>query len=104
MPRPKGVVQSLIVIGTVLGLSIAVYSILVLSSGLGQPLVLGGSRSMEPTIGDGDIIAVHYVVASQIHLGDVIIYDKSNTGFLIIHRVVCIVTATSSQCTGSFYV
>jgi len=74
-----------------------------LSLGISQPLLLVGSMSMEPTIDAGDVIAVRAISASQIHLGDVIVYQVG-TQTLLIHRVVCIVTSTSSQCIGSLYV
>jgi signal peptidase I len=68
---------------------------------------------MEPTINAGDLIAIQAISPSQIRLGDVIIYLQSYIGnstnvvqppALLIHRVVCIVTSTSSECTGSLYV
>jgi len=98
----KKAIRSLILIGAMLGSALAAYSILVLASGVGQPMLLVPSRSMEPTIDAGDVIAVRSVSAPQIHLGDVIVYQQSQ--MLLIHRVVCIVTRTSSQCAGSLYV
>jgi len=59
---------------------------------------------MEPTIDAGDVIAMRGISASQIRLGDVIIYQQAYSQVLLIHRVVCIVTSTSSECTGSLYV
>ena len=59
---------------------------------------------MEPTIDAGDVIAMRSVSASQVSLGDVLIYQQSYTQALLIHRVVCIVTLTISQCAGSLYV
>ena len=95
---------SLVVLGATLGSSLAIYSILVLALGVNQPLLLVPSRSMEPTIDAGDVIAMRAISAPQIHLGDVIVYRQTGTQALLIHRVVCIVTSTSSQCAGSFYV
>src|SRR5205807_5828741 len=95
---------SLVVVGVALGSSLVVYSVLVLALGVNQPLLLVPSRSMEPTIDAGDVIAMRAVSASQIHLGDVIIYQQTGTQALLIHRVVCIATLTSSQCVGSLYV
>src|SRR5438552_12547148 len=94
---------SLVVVGVALGSSLVVYSVLVLALGVNQPLLLVPSRSMEPTIDAGDVIAMRAVSASQIHLGDIIVY-QIGTQTLPIHRVVCIVTTTSSQCAGSLYV
>lgn len=96
-----------------LGSALAAYSILVLASGVGQPMLLVPSRSMEPTVNAGDVIAIRAINPSQIRLGDVITYLQSYIGnttnvvqppALLIHRVVCIVTSTSSQCAGSLYV
>ncbi len=76
-------------------------------------MLLVPSRSMEPTIDAGDVIAIRAISPSQIRLGDVIIYLQSYIGnstnvvqpsALLIHRVVCIVTSASSQCAGSLYV
>jgi signal peptidase len=100
----KEVIRSLVIIGAVLGSALAAYSILVLSSGVGQPLLLVASRSMEPTIDAGDVIAMRSISAPQIRLGDAIIYQQSYTQALLIHRIVCIQTSTSSECTGSLYV
>lgn len=87
-----------------LGSSLLAYSILILALGVNQPLLLVPSRSMEPTIDAGDVIAMRGISASQIRLGDVIIYQQAYSQVLLIHRVVCIVTSTSSECTGSLYV
>jgi signal peptidase I len=59
---------------------------------------------MEPTIDAGDVIAMRAISPLQIRLGDVIIYQQAYTQALLIHRVVCIVTSASSECTGSLYV
>jgi len=96
--------RSAAVVVLVLGLFLAIYSVLVLSLGVSQPLLLVPSRSMEPTIDAGDVIAMRGISDSQIRLGDVIIYQQAYTQALLIHRVVCIVTSTSSECTGSLYV
>jgi signal peptidase len=100
----KESVRSLILIGAMLGSALAAYSILVLASGVGQPMLLVPSRSMEPTIDAGDVIAIRAISPLQIRLGDVVIYQQAYSQVLLIHRVVCIVTSTSSECTGSLYV
>jgi signal peptidase I len=100
----RKLVPSLVVVGVALGSSLAAYSVLALALGVNQPLLLVASRSMEPTIDAGDVIAMRGISASQIGLGDVIIYQQAYTQALLIHRVVCIVTSTSSQCLGSLYV
>ncbi len=100
----KEAIRSLVLIGAMLGSALAAYSILVLASGVGQPMLLVPSRSMEPTIDAGDVIAIRAISPSQIRLGDVIIYQQAHTQALLIHRVVCIVTSASSECTGSLYV
>jgi len=109
----KKAIRSLLLVGAMLGSALAAYSILVLASGVGQPMLLVPSRSMEPTIDAGDVIAIRAISPSQIRLVDVIIYLQSYIGnstnvvqppALLIHRVVCIVTSTSSECTGSLYV
>ena len=100
----KEAIRSLVLIGAMLGSALAAYSILVLASGVGQPMLLVPSRSMEPTIDAGDVIAIRAISPSQIRLGDVIIYQQAYSQVLLIHRVVCIVTSTSSECTGSLYV
>jgi hypothetical protein len=96
----KEAIRSLVLIGAMLGSALAAYSILVLASGVGQPMLLVPSRSMEPTIDAGDVIAMRAISPLQIRLGDVIIYQQAYTQALLIHRVVCIVTSTSSECTG----
>src|SRR5438552_15922537 len=102
--RPlRKLVPSLVLVGVAIGSALAAYSFLVLAVGVNQPLLLVPSRSMEPTIDAGDVIAIRAVSASQIHLGDIIVY-QIGTQTLLIHRVVCIVTTTSSQCAGSLYV
>src|SRR5438105_12564289 len=101
--NPRQFLRSLLIVIAILGSSLAVYLALDLSLGISQPLLLVGSMSMEPTIDAGDVIAVRAISASQIHLGDVIVYQVG-TQTLLIHRVVCIVTSTSSQCIGSLYV
>src|SRR5438445_7719418 len=100
----RKLVPSLVVVGVALGSALAAYSFLVLALGVNQPLLLVPSRSMEPTIDAGDVIAMRAISAPQIHLGDVIIYQQTGTQALLIHRVVCIATLTSSQCVGSLYV
>jgi signal peptidase len=101
----RKLVPSLVVVGVALGSSLAAYSVLALALGVNQPLLLVASRSMDPTIDAGDVIAMRSISSSQIHLGDVIIYQQqAGTQALLIHRVVCIVTSTSSQCVGSLYV
>src|SRR6266568_6973113 len=100
----RRLVPSLVIVSVVLGSSLVVYSVLVLALGVNQPLLLVPSRSMEPTIDAGDVIAMRAISAPQIQLGDVIIYQQSYSQVLLIHRVVCIVTSTSSQCIGSLYV
>jgi len=100
----RRLVSSLVVVGVALGSSLVVYSVLVMALGVNQPLLLVPSRSMEPTIDAGDVISMRAISAPQIHLGDVIIYQQTGTGALLIHRVVCIVTTTNSQCVGSLYV
>lgn len=96
-------IRTLIILGVVLGSSLAVYYGLVASVGVSQPLMLVGSNSMEPTIGTGDIIVIKSIDSSQIHLGDVIVYQKSLGEFSILHRVVCAVTSTGSSCSPGFY-
>ncbi len=59
---------------------------------------------MEPSIRTGTLIVVQATVPSQIHLGSVVIYQKALSNIRIIHRVVCIVTTSSSQCTSPWYV
>jgi signal peptidase I len=100
----RKLVPSLVLVGVALGSALAAYSFLVLALGVNQPLLLVPSRSMEPTIDAGDVIAMRAISAPQIRLGDVIIYHQSYTQVLLIHRVVCIATSTSSQCVGSLYV
>jgi signal peptidase I len=100
----RKLVPSLVLVGVALGSALAAYSFLVLDLGVNQPLLLVPSRSMEPTIYAGDVIAMRAISAPQIRLGDVIIYQQSYTQVLLIHRVVCIATSTSSQCVGSLYV
>jgi|SRR5712664_583045 len=100
----RKLVPSLVVVRATLGSSLLAYSILILALGVNQPLLLVPSRSMEPTIDAGDVIAMRGISASQIRLGDVIIYQQAYSQVLLIHRVVCIVTSTSSECTGSLYV
>jgi signal peptidase I len=100
----RKLVPSLVLVGVALGSALAAYSFLVLALGVNQPLLLVPSRSMEPTIDAGDVIAMRAISAPQIRLGDVIIYQQSYTQVLLIHRVVCIVTSASSQCVGSLYV
>jgi signal peptidase I len=100
----RKLVPSIVVVGATLGSSLLAYSILILALGVNQPLLLVPSRSMEPTIDAGDVIAMRGISASQIRLGDVIIYQQAYSQVLLIHRVVCIVTSTSSECTGSLYV
>ena len=100
----RRLVPSLVIVSVVLGSSLVAYSVLVLDLGVNQPLLLVPSRSMEPTIDAGDVIAMRAISAPRIQLGDVIIYQQSYSQVLLIHRVVCIVTSTSSQCTGSLYV
>src|SRR5438132_3174353 len=103
--RPlRKLVPSLVLVGVAIGSALAAYSFLVLALGVNQPLLLVPSRSMEPTIDAGDVIAMRAISAPQIHLGDVIIYKQTVTQALLIHRVVCIATLTSSQCVGSLYV
>ena len=103
--RPlRKLVPSLVLVGVAIGSALAAYSFLVLALGVNQPLLLVPSRSMEPTIDAGDVIAMRAISAPQIRLGDVIIYQQSYTQVLLIHRVVCIATSTSSQCVGSLYV
>ena len=104
MRSSKRAIRSLVLIGAMLGSALAAYSILVLASGVGQPMLLVPSRSMEPTIDAGDVIAVRAISPSEIRLGDVIIYQQAYTQALLIHRVVCIVASTGSECTGSLYV
>ncbi len=101
--RKRTLVRTLIVLGVVLGASLAVYYGLVESLGVSQPLMLVASNSMEPTISTGDIIVVKSIDSSQIRLGDVIVYQKSLSEFIILHRVVCIVTSTGSSCSPGFY-
>jgi signal peptidase I len=100
----RRLIPSLVVVGVALGSALAAYSFLVLALGVNQPLLLVPSRSMEPTIDAGDVIAMRAISPPQIRLGDVIIYQQSYTQVLLIHRVVCIVTSASSQCVGSLYV
>jgi signal peptidase I len=101
----RRILRSIVIVGAILGSSLGVYLGLVLSLGVSQPLLLVGSRSMEPTIEAGDVIAVRSITSSQIHLGDVIIYrQQAGSQILLIHRVVCIVTSTSSECSDSLYV
>jgi signal peptidase I len=100
----RKLVTSLVVVGATLGSSLLAYSILILALGVNQPLLLVPSRSMEPTIDAGDVIAMRATGAPQVRLGDVIIYQQAYSQVLLIHRVVCIVTSTSSECTGSLYV
>jgi signal peptidase I len=100
----RKLVPSLVLVGVALGSALAAYSFLVLALGVNQPLLLVPSRSMEPTIDAGDVIAMRAISLPQIHLGDVIIYQQSYSQVLLVHRIVCIVTSTSSQCIGSLYV
>jgi len=91
------------ILAVVLGSSIAFYFGLALTLGLDQPLMLVASNSMEPAISLGDMIAIKSSETSQIHLGDVIVYEKSLSRLSILHRVVCIVTSGGSSCTPPFY-
>src|SRR5437667_1421371 len=100
----RKLVPSLVVVGVALGSALAAYSFLVLALGVNQPFLLVPSRSMEPTIDAGDVIAMRAISAPQIHLGHVIIYQQTGTQALLIHRVVCIATSISSQCVDSLYV
>ncbi len=96
--------QIAIIVGATLGSALAGYGILVVGSGVAQPLMLVASRSMEPAIEVGDIIAVHAVSPSEVHLGDVIIYQRTGSDFRIVHRVICMVASGSSECVPSLYV
>jgi signal peptidase I len=101
----RRILRSTLIVGAILGSALVVYLGLVFSLGESQPLLLVGSRSMEPTIEAGDVIGMRSISNSQIHLGDVIIYQQqAGAQPLLIHRVVCIVTSTSSECAGSLYV
>jgi len=95
--------RRVMILAVVLGSSIAFYFGLALTLGLDQPLMLVASNSMEPAISLGDMIAIKSSETSQIHLGDVIVYEKSLSRLSILHRVVCIVTSGGSSCTPPFY-
>jgi len=99
----RKLIRTIAILGVVLGSSIAVFLGLVVSVGVNQPLMLVASNSMEPTISVGDIIVIKSVDKSQLHLGDVIVYEKSLSKISIIHRVVCIVTSSDSSCSQPFY-
>jgi|SRR2546422_743463 len=96
-------IRTIFILGVVLGSSIVVFLDLVVSVGVNRPLMLVASNSMEPTISVGDIIVIKSVDTSQLHLGDVIVYEKSLSKISIIHRVVCIVTSSGSSCSQPFY-
>ena len=83
---------------------LASYAALVISAGTAQPLMIVGSSSMEPSIRTGTLTVVRATDPSQIHLGNIIVYQKALSSIRIIHRVVCIVTSSSSQCTSPWYV
>ena len=95
--------RTLIILGVGVGSSLAVYAALVVTLGLGQPLMLVASNSMEPTMQLGDIIAVRAVAPAQVGLGSVLVYQKDLNGIMIIHRVVCVVTSTDSKCVAPWY-
>ena len=99
----KRLTRTLIVLGVILGSSLSVYLGLVASLGLNQPLMLVASNSMEPTISTGDIVVIKSADASQVHLGDVIVYQKSLSKISVLHRVVCIVASSGSSCAPPFY-
>ena len=101
--KRKRVTRTLIILGIVLGFSLAFFATLVVALGVSQPLMLVASDSMAPTISVGDVVAIRSAGPSGVHLGDVILYQKSLTQFRILHRVVCIVTSNSSSCTPPYY-
>ena len=97
--KRKLVTRTLTILGIVLGSSLAFFATLVVALGVSQPLMLVASDSMAPTISVGDVVAIRSAGPSGVHLGDVILFQKSLTQFRILHRVVCIVTSNSSSCT-----
>jgi len=101
--RKKALTKTLLILGIVFCASALVYSGLAFSLGLSQPLMLVASNSMEPTISVGDIVVIGSASTARIHLGDVIVYQKSLSNFSVLHRVVCIVNSSSSSCVPPFY-
>ncbi len=96
-------IRTITVLIAVLGSSFAAYEGLIIALGVGQPIMIVVSDSMEPTIGLGDFIAVRTIGLSNISLGNVIVYEKSLSNIRIVHRVICIVTSSSSQCQSPWY-
>ncbi len=86
-----------------LGSSFAAYEGVIVALGVGQPVMIVVSDSMEPTIGLGDFIAVRAPSLSQISLGTVIVYQKSLSSIRIVHRVICIITSSSPECQSPWY-
>jgi len=99
----KRLFRTLIILIAVLGSSLAAYEGLIVALGIEQPIMIVVSDSMEPTIGLGDFVAVRTVRLSQISIGNVIVYEKSLSNIRIVHRVICIVTSSSSQCQSPWY-
>src|SRR6266704_809893 len=61
----RRLVPSLVIVGVGLGSSLVAYSVLVLALGVNQPLLLVPSRSMEPTIDAGDVLAMAFICLRQ---------------------------------------
>src|SRR5213593_1277571 len=99
----KRVIKTAVVLVAAVLSTLAVYGALVVGLGTQQPLMMVGSNSMEPAIGAGDMIAVASARPSEIHVGSVIIYQKTLVNIRIVHRVVCIVTSSSSECATPWY-
>ncbi len=104
LKHPRRLLEIVIVVSVTLASALTAYGILVGVFGVTQPLMIVASRSMEPAIEVGDVIAVHAVSPPQVQLGDVIIYERTGSDFRIIHRVICIVTSGGSKCVPSLYV
>lgn len=62
------------------------YQVLTLVTGTPLPIVSVVSDSMEPILHRGDLLVV--LNADSLRVGDVVIYQRSDTKFTIVHRVI----------------
>ncbi|MBD3188192.1 signal peptidase I [Candidatus Bathyarchaeota archaeon] len=89
----KGLLVTLIVIGSFIGGAFAAFGILKVVMKTPIPVVVVTSKSMEPNIHEGDILFIKNQSADEINVGDVIVFEtqgawSSPINEPVVHRVI----------------
>ena len=94
--RGRGVRKALLAISPFLG-ALLIWGLLAITLGSSSPIVVVTGRSMKPTLEQGDLLFVKAVDIGELHVGDIVVFHRPDTGELVVHRVYKIVRGPGGE-------